>query len=94
MTLRWLYGTNSESSFVIGLFVLKKLELSLPAALFPLRKEQPLNVNAPPFDLVSDWEGKNPFLKWDIHTDCNGGHHTITGKSLCAGYIHCRIFKE
>lgn len=95
MTLKWLYGANSESSFIIVLFVLVKLELLRPAALLPLRKEQPLNVNASAFDLVSDWEGKeNPFLKWDIHSDCNGGHHAITGKGLCAGYIHCWILKE
>lgn len=70
---------SPESSFIMGLFVLLKLELLLPAALFPLRKEQPLNVNAPLFDLVSDWDGKeNPFLKWNIHTDCNG----MVGTSL------------
>lgn len=64
---------SSESSFITGLFVLLKLELLLPSALFPLRKEQPLNVNAPLFDLVSDWDEKeNPSLKWNIHTDCNG----------------------
>lgn len=45
---------SSENLFITGLFVLLKLELLLPAALFPLRKEQPLNVNAPLFDLVSD----------------------------------------
>lgn len=79
MTLKWVYGTDSESWFIMGLFVLVKLELLLPAALFPLRKEQPLNVNGPLFDLVSDWEGKeNPSLKCNIHTDCNG----LVGTSL------------
>lgn len=72
MTFRWLYGASPESSFITGLFVLLKLELLLPAALSLLRKEQPLNVNAPLFDLVSDWDGKeNPSLKWNSRTDCN-----------------------
>jgi hypothetical protein len=48
--LKCLYGENFESSFVIGLFVLIKLEPLLPDALLPQRKEQPLNVNVALFD--------------------------------------------